>query len=143
MSAGDDVMTTDACWGHLDGAGSGRVAVARHGRPVVYPVNHVTDGRTIVFRTGANSVLGLMASHQPVEFEIDDGAPSTEPGWAVVVTGEIERIERQDRERIVPQPLPWSAGRVEAWLRIRPTSVSGHERTRPAADGDVAAPPDP
>ena len=121
-----EVMTADACWQRLDGASTGRLVLQRHGRPVVFPVGHVTDGRTIVFRTGANSVVGLLASHQPVTFEVDAADVQDPTGWRVVLTGEIERIERHDRDRIVPQPAPWAPGRVEAWIRIRPIDVTGH-----------------
>ena len=127
-----EAMTADACWERLDGASTGRLVLQRHGRPVVFPVSHVTDGRTIVFRTGANSVVGLMASHQPVAFEVDDADSPAPTGWHVVLTGEIERIERHDRDRIIPQPSPWAPGRVEAWIRIRPTDVTGRVRARPA-----------
>jgi nitroimidazol reductase NimA-like FMN-containing flavoprotein (pyridoxamine 5'-phosphate oxidase superfamily) len=120
-----EAMTADACWTRLDAAPNGRLVLQRHGRPVVFPVNHVTDGRTIVFRTGANSVVGLMASHQPVTYEVDDADVPAPTGWRVVLSGEIERIDRQDRDRIVPQPTPWAPGRVEAWIRIRPTGVTG------------------
>jgi nitroimidazol reductase NimA-like FMN-containing flavoprotein (pyridoxamine 5'-phosphate oxidase superfamily) len=120
-----EAMTTDACWERLDGASTGRVVLQRHGRPVVFPVRHVVDGHTIVFRTGANSVVGLMASHEVVEYEVDDADVPALSGWRVVLTGAIERIERHDRDRIVPQPTPWAPGRVEAWIRIRPTDVTG------------------
>src|SRR4051794_2033172 len=131
MSAGINEMTESAYWRRLTDAASGRMILLRHGRPVIFPVNHVTDGRTIVFRTGANSVLGLLASHQPVTFEVDDasstGATGRNVTVTVTVTGELERINREDRDRIDPQPAPWAAGRVEAWLRIRPISVTASE----------------
>jgi uncharacterized protein len=129
VARGEDgeTMTADACWARLDGAASGRLVLQRHGRPVVFLVNHVTDGRTIVFRTGANSVVGLLPSHQPVTFEVDDADAPLPKGWRVVLTGETERIGREDRDRIVPQPSPWSAGRVEAWIRIRASVVTGTE----------------
>ena len=134
LDVGDDgdAMTPDACWERLEGASTGRLVLQRHGRPVVFPVNHVTDGRTIVFRTGANSVVGLMASHQPVTFEVDDADDPAPAGWRVVLTGEIERIERDERDRIIPQPSPWAPGRVEAWIRVRPTAVTGRLPARAA-----------
>ena len=45
-------------------------------------MNHVVDGRTIVFRTGAASPLGLLASREPVKVEVDDDeTTSTSAGW--------------------------------------------------------------
>ena len=124
-------MTDDACWRHLDDTASGRVVLVHHGRPLDVPVNHVVDGRTIVFRTGAASPLGLLPSREPVRFEVDDASTST--GWSVLVAGEIERVEAHVRDQIDPAPAPWAPGRVEAWMRIVPTSVTGLELTRPSA----------
>ena len=75
-------MTNDACWRHLDDTASGRVVLVHHGRPLDVPVNHVVDGRTIVFRTGAASPLGLLPSREPVRFEVDDDELRRRPGGA-------------------------------------------------------------
>ena len=98
-------------------------------------MNHVVDGRTIVFRTGATSPLGLLPSREPVRFEVDEASTST--GWSVLATGEIERVQAHAREQIDPAPAPWAPGRVEAWMRIVPTSVTGVELTRPSARDHV------
>ena len=120
-------MTVDACWRRLDDTARGRVVLVDHGRPLDIPVNHVVDGRTIVFRTGAASPLGLLPSREPVRFEVDDASTST--GWSVLVAGEIERVEAHVRDQIDPAPAPWSPGRVEAWMRVVPTSVTGVQLT--------------
>jgi nitroimidazol reductase NimA-like FMN-containing flavoprotein (pyridoxamine 5'-phosphate oxidase superfamily) len=124
-------MTVDACWRHLDDTASGRVVLVHHGRPLDVPVHHVVDGRTIVFRTGAGSPLGLLPSREPVKFEVDDASTST--GRSVRVVGEIERVEPHVREQIDPAPAPWAPGQVEAWMRIVPISVTGREHTRSSA----------
>jgi hypothetical protein len=123
-------MTVDACWRHLDDTACGRVVLVHHGRPVDVPVNHVVDSRTIVFRTGAASPLGLLPSRESVRFKVDDASTST--GRSVLVVGEIERVEAHVREQIDPAPAPWAPGRVETWMRIVPTSVTGRELTRSA-----------
>ena len=132
-------MARDVCWRRLGQAPLGRVALVRHGRPLIFPVNHVTDGNTIVFCTGATSSLGSLTGREPVAFEVDDGDPSKSPGWSVVVTGEIERLDRRVRARIDPRPEPWTPERVELWLRIVPMSVTGVEifRRRRGADHRV------
>jgi len=128
-------MTVDACWRHLDDTASGRVVLVHHGRPLDVPVHHVVDGRTIVFRTGAASPLGLLPSREPVRFEVDDASTAT--GRSVLVVGEIERVEAHVREQIDPAPAPWAPGRVEAWMRIVPTSVTGRELTLSAVRDHV------
>jgi hypothetical protein len=114
----------------VDAASGGRVVLVHHGRASTIAVNHVTDGLTIVFRTGTTSPLGLLASQEPAAFEVDDPDPSAATGWSVVVTGTIERVEQHARVAIDPAPPPWAAGRVEAWIRIVPISVDGVEVTR-------------
>ena len=120
-------MTREICWQRLGQAPLGRVALVRHGRPLIFPVNHVTDGHTVVFCTGATSSLGSLAGREPVAFEVDDGDPSMSRGWSVLVTGEIERLDRRTRPRIDPQPEPWAPGKIEVWLRIVPMNVTGVE----------------
>ena len=121
---GDVAAGTQAtCWRCLTGATSGWVVLERHGRPVIFPVDHVTDGRTIVFRVGANSVLGTLTPHHPITFEVDDVGATGDARRTITVTGELERIDHGDRARIDPPPPRWAAGRVETWLRIRPGSI--------------------
>ena len=133
-------LSADECWFHLRAAASGRVVLVHHGRAMDIAVHHVSDGLTIVFRTGSSSPLGLLASREPAAFEIDDGDPSTTTGWRVAVTGLIERVAPQDRVGIDPAPPSWAPGRVEAWMRIIPISVTGWESIRSSA-ADEGCPP--
>jgi uncharacterized protein len=133
---GSREMTSAACWQRLSQAPLGRVALVRHGRPLIFPVNHVTDGHTVVFCTGTTSALGSLSGREPVAFEVDDGDPSASTGWSVLVTGEIERLDRHVRARIDPQPLPWAPGRFDVWIRIVPMSVTGVEISRRRRAGD-------
>ncbi|MGQ0432535.1 MAG: pyridoxamine 5'-phosphate oxidase family protein, partial [Microthrixaceae bacterium] len=48
---GLEVLAQDECLRLLHKQGVGRVAVVAGGRPMIFPVNYVVDGRTIVFRT--------------------------------------------------------------------------------------------
>jgi uncharacterized protein len=139
--AGTREMTNEVCWRHLGQAAAGRVALIRGARPLVFPVNHVTDGHTIVFRTGATSPLALLASREPVTFEVDDDDPSRSTGWSVLLTGEIERVDSDARIELDPQPMPWAPGRIEAWIRIVPIRVTGLEVTRRRHHPDDLLPP--
>jgi hypothetical protein len=141
-TTGDDIvvrrdLSAEECWRHLAAAAGGRVVLTHHGRASTIAVNHVADGLTIVFRTGAASPLGLLASRESASFEVGDD-PSATTGWSVVVTGTIERVEQQARIGIEPVPPPWAPGRVEAWMRIVPTGVTGVEITRAPAVGDIS-----
>jgi hypothetical protein len=65
-----------------------------------------------------------------VTFVVDEDDTSTSAGWSVLVSGEIERVAPHARDQIDPAPAPWAPGRVEAWMRIVPASVTGREHTR-------------
>ena len=107
-------MADDACWRHLGDSANGRVVLVHHGRPLDVPVHHVVDGRTIVFRTGAASPLGLLASREPVRFEVDDGDASTSTGWSVLVAGEVRGSNHGRGSRSIPHRLRgrWDGSRL-------------------------------
>ena len=90
-----------------------------------------------MFRTGAASPLGLLASREPASFEVDED-PSTTTRWSVVVAGTIERVEQQAQAGIDPVPPPWAPGRVEAWMRIVPIGVTGVEITGALAVDNIS-----
>jgi uncharacterized protein len=133
-------LSAQECWLRLSTAAGGRVVLVHHGRALDIAVNHVTDGSTIVFRTGAASPLGLLASREPVTFQADDRDRSCGTGWRVEVTGSIERVEPQARAGIDPAPPPWAPGRVEAWMRIVPISITGSRINEPSAGDDRSEP---
>ena len=46
-----EILQPAECWRLLAGQELGRVAVLVDGAPEIYPVNHIVDSETIVFRT--------------------------------------------------------------------------------------------
>src|SRR4029079_9099413 len=127
-------MTNDVCWRLLGEAALGQAALGpaagrRPARPRVFPVNHVTDGHTIIIRTGATSPLALLAHREPVTFEVDDGDPAPPTGWTVLL-GELYRVDRNARTELDPQLMAWGAREDRGVMRIAPTRVTGLENTR-------------
>ena len=55
---GPGVLTEEECLVLLAANQLGRVGVVVDGQPLVFPVNYVLDGHTIVFRTGVGTILG-------------------------------------------------------------------------------------
>ena len=55
-----EILGTEACWELLASAPVGRLGVVVDGRPEIFPVNFVTDDRTIVFRTEVGSKLAAL-----------------------------------------------------------------------------------
>jgi nitroimidazol reductase NimA-like FMN-containing flavoprotein (pyridoxamine 5'-phosphate oxidase superfamily) len=131
-------LELDTCWRLVEQQPVGRVAFIRGGRPMILPVNHVTDHHTIVFRTERNSPLGDLAAREPVAFEVDVASADRQTGWSVLVRGEAERIDAPAKRRIdAPGPQPWAPGDRDEWIRIVPSTITGRaiSRRRRQSDG--------
>jgi nitroimidazol reductase NimA-like FMN-containing flavoprotein (pyridoxamine 5'-phosphate oxidase superfamily) len=131
-------LEVDVCWRLVDQQPLGRVAFIHGGRPTVLPVNHVTDHRTIVFRTDRDSPLGDIVAREPVAFEVDAAAADQQTGWSVLILGEAERVDKSAKRRIgAPGPQPWAPGERDEWIRIVPSTVTGRaiSRRRRQSDG--------
>ena len=114
------------CWLLLREAVVGRLAVVVDGAPDVFPVNHVVDHGTLVFRTAEGTKLAAAAG-QPVAFEVDGYDAASGEAWSVVVHGRAREVtglhEALDALRL---PLfPWHAGPKPRLVRIEPSDVSG------------------
>ena len=130
-----DDLDKDVCWSLLGLRPVGRVAFGSDSGLVVLPVNHVMDGHTIVFRTGATEMLERLSSGAEVAFEVDDVDSTVETGWSVLVRGECsEVVEPSDLERFSTLGLrQWAPGARTHWLRITPAWVSGRAISRDGA----------
>lgn len=120
------------CWELLERAEVGRLGVLVDSAPEIFPVNHVVDGRTIVFRTdGGTKSRGLDRSPS-VCFEVDAVNTRDHTGCSVLVKGRAERV-RDDEELGRWSALPlvcWEMGPKTHWIRIVPTEVTGRRIDR-------------
>jgi uncharacterized protein len=125
---GLDVIDRDECLRLLARGGLGRVAVAADGsRPTILPVNYVTDGEAIVFRTAPGSKLTAVTRGRHVAFEIDGANALAHTGWSVVVTGKAEEVtDTEELARMRQLPLtPWADGDKPHWIRVPIEHVTG------------------
>lgn len=126
--AGLEILPLTECMRLLASVPVGRVAFHADGEVVVLPVNHVVDGKAIVFRTAAGSKLTAAEKADIVAFEADDYDPRTRAGWSVVISGQAvivyEDAEIQRLRGLGLRPWPTAVER-SFWVRIRPASVSG------------------
>jgi nitroimidazol reductase NimA-like FMN-containing flavoprotein (pyridoxamine 5'-phosphate oxidase superfamily) len=131
-----DDLDIDVCWKLLGAQRVGRVAFVLDGEAIVVPVNHVVDGRTIVFRTGATALLEGLAGGSTMAFEVDGIDTSAETGWSVLVRGVASEVtDEHERARLARLPLhPWVPGERDRWLRVVPTTVTGRAISRPRAN---------
>lgn len=124
---GMTVLDEATCWDLLAGASVGRLAVSIANQPDVFPVNHVVDDGTIVFRTAEGTKLAASVLGTSVAFEVDGYDPEGGRAWSVVVRGAAHEIEEvEDLLRAEDLPLfPWHASPKHRWVRITPTTISG------------------
>ncbi|MDX1619384.1 MAG: pyridoxamine 5'-phosphate oxidase family protein [Nitriliruptorales bacterium] len=138
--SGLEILSVDECVELLGSRPVGRVAYMDAGAPMVLPVNHRMDGRTVVFRTTHGSKLAAALMQRPVAFEVDGYTEEDRSGWSVLVRGraEVAFDPADGDEHDGPSPEPW-ADQVERgwWIRIHPEEISG--RRIPDRLGDQEA----
>lgn len=126
VRTGLEVLDRDECLALVRRSVIGRLGVSVDDRPLVFPVNFVLDGSTVVFRTAEGTKLWA-ARHAPVVFECDGIDALYHTGWSVMISGRAEEITNPiERVRVARLPLtPWSSGETPVWMRIRPDMISG------------------
>ncbi len=124
---GTEVLDEELCWELLDGEEVGRLAVSIAGQPDIFPVNHVVDGRSIVFRTAAGTKLAGAVLGRGVAYEVDGYDAAAGEAWSVVVKGAARQLEPgPERYHVETLPLfPWNATPKYDLVRIDAAEVSG------------------
>ena len=118
------VLTAEQCWVLLDQEEFGRLAYRLVDEVHVVPINYVTDGRSVVFRTAAGSKLFAAALGTDVAFEID--WHDDQSAWSVVVRGRIRILGEDEEHRADSLPLrPWVSGSRPNVVELSPDEVTG------------------
>lgn len=125
LNAGIELSATES-WALLRQADVGRLAVIVDDRPEIFPVNHLVDHGSVVFRTAAGTKL-MGAVGRWVSFEVDGYDLETASAWSVVVKGTAEEVARlYDVLDVFELPLfPWHTSPKPHFIRIEPDSISG------------------
>lgn len=124
---GMTVLSDDECWRLLRESEVGRLAVAVAEHPDIFPVNHVVDAQTLVFRTEAGTKLAAAVLGRAVAFEVDGYDAWTGDAWSVVVKGRAHEMERLG-EVLHAEGLPlfpWWSSPKPRWVRIEPHEITG------------------
>lgn len=129
------------CWALLSATPVGRIGVLNDSAPEIYPVNHVVDRHTIVFRTDPGSKLRGLLRSPVVCYQVDGINPADATGWSVLVKGRAVELHHPDELRDATElPLHyWTLGDKAHWIRIVPDEITGRRiwsRTSPS--GSVA-----
>jgi len=128
---GMTVLSDDECYQLLRSVQVGRLAVAIGPHPDIFPVNHVVDGRSIVFRTLEGTKLAAAVLTPAVAFEVDGIIEASDEAWSVVVKGRAREVTGlTELLDALDLPLyPWQAAPKHRFVRIIPTEVSGRRFT--------------
>lgn len=136
-------LTPDECWQLLAAMPVGRIGVLNDSAPEIYPVNHLVDRGTIVFRTDPGTKLRGLLRSPAVCYEADGIDPQAASGWSVLIKGRAEELtDADDLDRVAHLPLRyWSLGDKAHWIRIVPDDVTGRRigRYTPAHGSTRAA----
>lgn len=119
-------LSTSECLQRLREAPVGRLAVVVDGMPEIFPVNHIVDHGTVVFRSNAGTKLAGAAG-RPVAFEVDGYDADTGIAWSVIVKGiatEATRLHEVLDSMKLPV-YPWQSSPKPHFVRIEPDDLSG------------------
>ncbi len=110
----------------LRSAPVGRLAVIVGGSPEIFPVNHVVDHGTILFRT-ARGIKLAAAVGQQVAYESDGYDADTRRVWSVMVTGKAVEVKDLDEALVAFRvaAAPWESGVKPRIIRILPDRITG------------------
>jgi uncharacterized protein len=130
MSADNDAVTVlseDECWSLLSSMSLGRIVTILGGQPEIFPVNFVTQRRTVLFRTAEGTKLYTAVMGDRVAFEADYHDPSLTCGWSVIIKGRAHRLtataEILDAEEA---PLrSWIATSKHIYVRVVAMEITG------------------
>lgn len=119
-------LSSAESWTLLREAVVGRLAVIVDDRPDIFPVNHLVDLGSVVFRTGPGTKLDAAVGHQ-VAFEVDGYDLETTSAWSVVVKGKASAVNRLDDVLavIALPPFAWHSAPKPHFVRIEPDSITG------------------
>jgi len=127
MSADDPVtvLSEDESWSLLSSVSLGRLVTNLGGQPEIFPVNFVTQRRTVLFRTAQGTKLFSAAMSDRVAFEADDHTAAE--GWSVIIKGSAHLLSANadvlDAEEA--PLLSWPATLKPIYVRVIATEITG------------------
>ena len=132
------------CWRLLAAAQVGRLALVVGGRPEIFPVNHVVDHGSVVFRTASGTKLAGIRSTTHVAFEADGVDLDEGVAWSVVLKGRALRVTGRNQvlEAKALPIHPWHGSPKNWFVRIQPDEITGR-RFRIAEPAPASTPERP
>jgi len=121
-------LTEGECWALLGSVPVGRVVFMMRAMPTIRLVNHVTDRRTVVFRSHLGAAIVGHAGQEGavVCYEADELDEPRRTGWSVIVTGLAEVVREPAAVACYQRLLePWAEGQMDYVIAIRPQAITG------------------
>jgi nitroimidazol reductase NimA-like FMN-containing flavoprotein (pyridoxamine 5'-phosphate oxidase superfamily) len=121
-------LTEDESWQLLSSVSLGRVVFTMNALPAIRPVNHLTDGKTIIIRShfGAAIVAHAADGGAVVCYEADELDPVRHTGWSVIATGMARLVREPAAAARYQQRLePWVDGQMDYVIAIKPQIITG------------------
>lgn len=125
-------LTEAECVDRLSAGQVGRIAWRAADGLQMLPVSYRWEHGAIVFRCTPYGVLSEFVHSSEVVFETDEADPHTGQWWSVLVRGRAEVVaEPEDLRRSWPldDPVRWTAGDRNIFVRITPRSITGRSAT--------------
>jgi len=123
----DSRLSFDQCWDLLTASVIGRLAIVVDGHPEIFPVNFVTERRSIVFRTASGTKYWETARVSAAAFEIDGYDAGTQEAWSVMARGTTAIVDSAT-EQAAADALglePWEPGDKAHYVRLSPQVLTG------------------
>ncbi|HSP28274.1 MAG TPA: pyridoxamine 5'-phosphate oxidase family protein [Ilumatobacteraceae bacterium] len=125
-------LSESECWTLLRTVDIGRLAApTARGGVEIFPVNHVVDQASIVFRTAMGTKLTTALDALEVAFEADNAASAYDQQhddpWSVVIhgTADLISLDTQLFDTFELAVHPWHLSNKPYFVRLVPTVVSG------------------
>ncbi|MFF8598057.1 pyridoxamine 5'-phosphate oxidase family protein [Streptomyces sp. NPDC015232] len=126
-----EVSGAEALW-LLEGAGHGRLVLARREQALVRPATHVLAHGWLIVRAPVQAEL--FDSRPTPSYQADELRPPAGSGWSVTVTGPAEPVTDPVEAAHYRRTLAgWAYGPHDTLLRITPQTVAGYRLDPPAA----------
>lgn len=118
------VLDDHEAWKLLGSVSLGRLVTSFGGQLEIFPVNFVTQNRTILFRTAEGTKLFTTVMNEKVLFEADDHTVAE--GWSVIVRGSARMLSSVEeiREAEQVQLMPWVPTEKLRFVRVTPVEIS-------------------
>lgn len=120
------MLDDDSCFGLLAGHPVGRLGFSAGGLPVIFPVNFVLDGHTIVFCSEAGEKFRAAQQRAVACLEIDHFDGLGHSGWSVLATGRLAVASPDRHEALADLPLaPWALTGTSRFVEMPVELISG------------------